>query len=523
LKNEKHALTTFEKMFDTNRFETILQSISDGVIAIDLDRRLTCFNTASERIFGRKREDVLGKRCDEIIQSSVCDGSCTLDYTMETGTPVVNLPIQVKNLHGEEIPVTVSTAPIRDRNGKIVGGVETLRDLNMVRRLLDEVGNGLAVRRILTADTRVKKLLEMVPMIARSESTVLIEGESGTGKGLLAQAIHEADTRRTGPLVTVNCGALPENLLESELFGYKAGAFTDAKKDKPGRVAAAKGGTLFLDEIGDLPLSLQVKILHLLQEKRYEPLGAVESVRADVRIVAATNRNLMEMMEKGTFREDLYYRINVIPLSMPPLRERKSDIPLLAESFLRGLSIARGKAFEGISRDASSRSCGTAIPATSASWRTSSNTPSCSAPVAASKCATCPPGLRKGSPMRHHQPGEISRRWRRPISARSWPGIRGTAPRPPANWASTSPPCTGESAGWAYSCPRGTAVLPGDRPIPNAPPGTRGLGAHSPPPPGRLPYQRSKSVGLGRSPPAIVCPIPASEAHSSSEESPWRK
>jgi len=352
LKNEKHALTTFEKMFDTNRFETILQSISDGVIAIDLDRRLTCFNTASERIFGRKREDVLGKRCDEIIQSSVCDGSCTLDYTMETGTPVVNLPIQVKNLHGEEIPVTVSTAPIRDRNGKIVGGVETLRDLNMVRRLLDEVGNGLAVRRILTADTRVKKLLEMVPMIARSESTVLIEGESGTGKGLLAQAIHEADTRRTGPLVTVNCGALPENLLESELFGYKAGAFTDAKKDKPGRVAAAKGGTLFLDEIGDLPLSLQVKILHLLQEKRYEPLGAVESVRADVRIVAATNRNLMEMMEKGTFREDLYYRINVIPLSMPPLRERKSDIPLLAESFLRGLSIARGKAFEGISRDA---------------------------------------------------------------------------------------------------------------------------------------------------------------------------
>ena len=338
--------------FDNDRFQTILNSISDGVLAVDLEWRITCFNAAAERIIGVKRSEALGSKCDEIFRGNICESACALRYTMNTGNPVVNLPAHVQNAEGRSVPVTVSSALIRDRQGKVIGGVETFRDLENAKILLEKSAGGAAINRILTTDTHVEKLLEKVPMIALSESTVLISGESGTGKGLLAEAIHAASPRKDGPMVTINCGALPENLLESELFGYKAGAFTDAKRDKPGRVKAAEGGTLFLDEIGDLPLQVQVKILRLLQDKSYEPLGGVESVRADVRIIAATNRKLMEMVEKGTFREDLYYRVNVIPMVMPPLRKRKSDIPLLADSFLRNLSITRGKAVEGISHDA---------------------------------------------------------------------------------------------------------------------------------------------------------------------------
>ncbi|MEJ2367568.1 MAG: sigma 54-interacting transcriptional regulator [Acidobacteriota bacterium] len=339
----------FSEHFSSDRFETILNSISDGVFAIDLDYRLTCFNAAAERILGRKRWEVLGEPCSEVIGGCLCEESSALGYTFKTGQPVVNLPLHLEDAMGRKVHVTVSTSLIRDRKGRILGAVVTFRDLHMVKRLLDDVGYDLGGMKIITVDDRLKRLLDMIPMIAKSESTVLISGESGTGKGLLARTIHAASDRRDRPMVTVNCGALPEPLLESELFGYKAGAFTDAKKDKPGWVKAAEGGTLFFDEIGELPLPVQVKILHLLQEKRYQPLGSTENVEADVRIVTATNRNLPDMMNRGLFREDLFYRINVIPLVMPPLRERKSDIPLLADSILRSLSMARGKLVDSIS------------------------------------------------------------------------------------------------------------------------------------------------------------------------------
>jgi len=222
----------------------------------------------------------------------------------------------------------------------------------MVKQLLRDADAYSNPEEIITADPRINKLLEIVPTIARSDSTVLIEGESGTGKGLLARAIHRASRRSDGPMVTISCGALPESLLESELFGYKAGAFTGAVRDKPGRVEAAAGGTLFLDEIGDLPPSIQVKLLRLLQERLYEPLGDVRSRTAEVRVVAATNRGLTRMVEEGAFRRDLYYRVNVIRLEMPPLRERIDDIPLLADAFLRRLSMTRGKVVDGLQRSA---------------------------------------------------------------------------------------------------------------------------------------------------------------------------
>ncbi len=331
------------------RFETVINSISDGVFAVDRQWRITCFNAAAERTMGVRREQVFGRRCRDVFRSNICDDACALRYTLETGRPVVDLPVHFRNANGEEVPVTISTALLLDAKGHAVGGVETFRDLNMVKEFLLSVQGEPAHGEIETRDPRLRHILDIVPMIARSESTVLIEGESGTGKGLLAQAIHRSSARARRPMVTVSCGALPESLLESELFGYRAGAFTGATRDRSGRVAAANGGTLFLDEIGELPIQLQVKLLRLLQDRVYEPLGEVESRAANVRILAATNRNLADQVEAGTFRRDLFYRLNVIRLEMPPLRERRGDIPLLADGIVQRLAQSRGKMVSGIS------------------------------------------------------------------------------------------------------------------------------------------------------------------------------
>jgi transcriptional regulator with PAS, ATPase and Fis domain len=197
----------------------------------------------------------------------------------------------------------------------------------------------------------MQRIFAMLPAVAESDSTVVIEGESGTGKDLVARALHALSPRRDKPLVTVNCGALPDTLLESELFGYKAGAFTDARKDKPGRFALAEGGTLFLDEIGDVSPALQVRLLRVLEQKIYEPLGGTESVRADVRIVAASNKNLAELVKTGTFRQDLYYRINVVRIALPPLRARREDIPLLVEHFIARFNRLREREIAGVASE----------------------------------------------------------------------------------------------------------------------------------------------------------------------------
>ena len=336
-------------------FETVINSISDGVFAVDEQWRLTCFNAAAERATGVRREDALGRRCSEVFRSNICEDACALRYTMETGRPIVNLPIHIRDANGDPVPVTISTALLRDDDGRVIGGVETFRDLNMVKNLLREVESASGAESILTADPNLRQILDIVPTVAASDSTILIEGESGTGKGLLAKEIHRLSPRCDRPMVTINCGAIPEQLLESELFGYRAGAFTGAQKDHPGRVAAADGGTLFLDEIGDLPSALQVKLLRLLQERVYEPLGDMRSVTADVRILTATNRNLASLVAEGSFRGDLYYRVNVIRLVMPPLRERAGDIPLLVEAILHRLSMTRGKVVESVSREAMER------------------------------------------------------------------------------------------------------------------------------------------------------------------------
>ncbi len=312
----------------------ILDSLADGVFTIDERSQITSFNRAAEEITGVRRADAVGRPCYEIFRASLCAGDCPLRKTCATGQAIVNRPIQITRSDGKRIPVSVSTAVLRDEDGNVIGGVETFRDLSGHQQFREELREKYSFSGIIGCSRPMRQLFAILPQFAESSSTILIDGDSGTGKELVARAVHELSSRRTENFIAVNCGALPDTLLESELFGYKAGAFTDARGDKPGRFALAAGGTIFLDEIGDISPAMQIKLLRVLQERVFEPLGSVDSVKVDVRVIAATNRNLGELVRQGTFRQDLYYRINVVRLQLPPLCDRREDIPLLVEHFL---------------------------------------------------------------------------------------------------------------------------------------------------------------------------------------------
>ncbi len=334
-----------------NQTQIILDSIADGVFTVDADFKITSFNRAAENITGIKKEDALGRHCWEVFRASICENQCSLKRTMQTGRPLVNQSIFIVNLEGERVPVSISTALMKDEKGAMIGGVESFRDLSVVEELRKELAGRHSFLDIISKNNEMQRLFRMLEQVSESEATILLEGESGTGKGLFAKAIHSLSARKKGPFVVVNCGSLPDTLLESELFGYEKGAHSTAFKDKPGRLALAEGGTLFLDEIGDISPALQIGLLRVLQEKVYEPLGSITSHKANVRIVAATNKNLEALVEKGTFRQDLYYRINVVRLVLPPLRERREDIPLLVDYFIRKFNRLNGKEIEGLLPD----------------------------------------------------------------------------------------------------------------------------------------------------------------------------
>ena len=224
--------------------------------------------------------------------------------------------------------------------------------MTVVRELRKALTNQYSIDDIISKNKKIHELFAILPPIAKSDSTVLIEGPSGAGKGLFASAIHRHSSQRSGPFVAVNCGALPDGLVESELFGYKAGAFTDAKKDKPGRFALAQHGTIFLDEIGDISTAAQVRLLRVLEDKAYEPLGSTKSVQTDARVITATHRNLTELVQDGRFRQDLYFRINVVKLSLPALSERKEDIPLLVDHFIEKFNILKDRKIVGLTQNA---------------------------------------------------------------------------------------------------------------------------------------------------------------------------
>lgn len=330
-----------------NQTEIILDSIADGVFTVDSDLKITSFNRAAEKITGINKEEALGRHCWEVFRASICGEHCALKETMQTGQQIVNQSIFIVNLEGGRVPISISTALLKDGNGKVVGGVETFRDLSLVEALRKELSGRHSFHDIISKNKEMQRLFGLLEQISESDTTVLLDGESGTGKELFAKAIHSLSPRKDGPMITINCGALPDTLLESELFGYKAGAFTDAKKDKPGRLALAQGGTLFLDEVGDISPALQIRLLRVLQDRVYEPLGSTRSERAEVRIVAATNKNLEGLVKEEKFRKDLYYRINVVKLVLPPLRKRKEDIPLLSDHFLQKYNRLKGKEIQG--------------------------------------------------------------------------------------------------------------------------------------------------------------------------------
>jgi PAS domain S-box-containing protein len=344
VKRQKKKATTFQ-----STTEAILESISDGVFTVDLEWRITSFNRAAEGITGVSRKEAIGRRCSEVFRSSMCGANCALQKTLKTGEPVIGKSGYIIDAEGNRIPISTSTAVLRDGHGRVIGGAETFRDMSEVDALRQELEGRARVGDLVSHSPLMQRLFEVLPAVATSPSTVLILGETGTGKELVARTIHSLSPRRKGPFVAVNCGALPDTLLESELFGYKTGAFTGANRDKAGRFAMAKGGTLFLDEIGEMSAALQVRLLRVLQDKTYEPLGATRSEKADARVIVATNKDLAARVREGAFREDLYYRVNVVRVELPPLRRRKEDIALLAQQFIDRFNHLQGKSIEGIS------------------------------------------------------------------------------------------------------------------------------------------------------------------------------
>lgn len=321
----------------------ILDSLTEGVFTINQDKIITSFNRAAEKITGFTRKKAVGKKCFEVFQADICQEACALSRTLKIGKSVVDLPVNILNAQGKVVPISITTAVLKDQGGEILGGVETFRDLSALEALRKEISQKYSVGDIIGKSDALQKIFNIIPDIAQSKSTVLLLGPSGSGKELLAKAIHQSSSRKDKPFVAINCSALPETLLESELFGYVRGAFTDAKKDKPGKFAQADGGTLFLDEIGDLPLSVQAKLLRVLQEKSYEPLGSNVAKPVKARLISATNKDLKGLVGSGRFRDDLYYRLKVIQLDLPTLKERREDLSLLIEHFIQKLNIQTGK------------------------------------------------------------------------------------------------------------------------------------------------------------------------------------
>ncbi|BBO80693.1 sigma-54 interaction domain-containing protein [Desulfosarcina ovata] len=334
-----------------NVTEIILESISDGVFTVDHAWRIMSFNRAAEEITGIRREEAIGRHCWEVFRANMCEDNCALKRTMQDGTALTNTSTYIVNSQKKRIPISVSTAPLISSSGEILGGVETFRDHSVVEALRKRLYGRFQIGDIVSRNDAMHEILAILPMVAESGSTVLLEGETGTGKELLARAIHNASSRKEMPFVAINCSALPDSLLESELFGYKAGAFTNATRDKPGYFDISKGGTILLDEIGETSPAFQVKLLRVLEEQAVAPLGSVRKIKTDVRVIAATNKNLSDLVADGKFRQDLFYRINVVRMVLPPLRNRKEDIPLLVEHFIEKMNMLRGKAITGVDAD----------------------------------------------------------------------------------------------------------------------------------------------------------------------------
>lgn len=326
--------------------EAIIDEIPTGVLILDPGRHVILMNQALEALTGFSRKDVAGIGCHHVLRSRICFKDCPF-LKMDKDSESVCQQSDIINKDRQLIPVRVTMAPVTDPAGSLAGYVETVEDMRAIRDLDAEIHEAFSYSHIIGKSPKMEKIFQMLPLIAQNDSSVLITGETGTGKDLLAEAIHESSARAKGPFIKVNCGALPETLLESELFGHRKGAFTGAVENKTGRFRLAQNGSLYLTEIGDLPLSLQVKLLTFLDDKIVYPLGSAKGVHVDVRVIAGTHRNLEEMVRAGQFREDLLFRLNVVRLHLPPVREREEDKRLLIDHFLNTFARHFGKSISG--------------------------------------------------------------------------------------------------------------------------------------------------------------------------------
>jgi two-component system response regulator AtoC len=332
-------------------FPGFMDEIAIGVVILDLDRRIVAMNQTLKALTGFISGDLFGVACAHILRSNVCLQNCPLLEPGEDFSPKCNEGNLI-NKDRQLVPIRITSAPLKNLAGSIVGFIETVEDIRLLRKPDETEFHAYKFKNIIGRSPEMEKIFQILPSLAQSDSSVLITGETGTGKDLMAEAIHQLSNRAKGPFVKINCGALPETLLESELFGHRKGAFTGAIESRPGRFRLAHNGTLHLTEIGDLPLSLQVKLLTFLDDREVFPIGSGKAVAVDVRIIAATNRNLEQRARDKQFRKDLLFRLNVIRLHLPPLRDRKGDIQLLVDHFLNSLSTQLGKQRPPISREA---------------------------------------------------------------------------------------------------------------------------------------------------------------------------
>ena len=337
---------------DDRRLKIILDNLDIGLLTVDRGGHIAFFNTTAETISGFSRGDVLGKSCSTVFGETSSAGMLLFNETISDGQARSSAEGELRTRDGQIIPVRANYMALKNEDGRIVGGLATITDLSLKYQFNSEIKGRYTFYDMVGKDPAIQKIFEIIPVVAASDETILIEGPTGTGKDVLAKVIHNASSRSQKPLVKVNCAALPDNLLESEMFGYVKGAFTGADNDKPGRFQDADQGTIFLDEIGDLPLSLQGKLLRVLEDKEFYPLGGRKTTKVDVRIISATNQNLSQMVKERHFREDLFYRLNVMRLELPPLKNRRGDIPLLISHILKRLRTTRETRVEKFSNNA---------------------------------------------------------------------------------------------------------------------------------------------------------------------------
>ncbi|MEE4356781.1 MAG: sigma 54-interacting transcriptional regulator [Desulfococcaceae bacterium] len=338
--------------YEGQRMKNILDHLESGVLTVDRSGYITFFNAAAENMSEFRRADVLGKSCASLFGAKIFDEHLPLGQTVKDGNPRSGRESSICTKGGQRIPVRANYMALKNENGRITGGIATLTDLSLVYQFNSEIKERYTFYDMVGRAPSMQKIFDILPVISESDATVLIEGRTGTGKDILTRVIHNASLRKNRPLVKVNCAALPENLLESEMFGYVKGAFTGADRDKTGRFQEADGGTIFLDEIGDLPLALQAKLLTVLEDKEFYPLGGRKTVKVDVRIISATNVGLEKQVQEKNFREDLFYRLNVMRIELPALRERKEDLPLLIRHILKRLCSKKNLPPKGISQEA---------------------------------------------------------------------------------------------------------------------------------------------------------------------------